>query len=385
MKRLIPIAALLAFLWANAAYSQALLPFVEGQFFDNNGNPLASGKICTYVTGTSTNLATYPTFTDAVNSTNANANPVVLDSAGRANIWLKAGSTYRIIIYANGTGNTCNGTAVGTAIKTVDGVAASPFQFSGDLLPSVTNTYNIGSQTYQWKDEFLSEMLQIAGSSFATVAPTSSGRIVFNSTLGYFQCSQSASTYRRCNDWNEDSSSILSTDFGTARIGKGSALTSGTLQLWAGNSAYGTLQALNTGYVTLTGGGFFYMSIGPTSAVIGDNNGQWFSQTNTGLTLDTGIASNFIQLNGAGNPQATFSSTATIVSIQKTTGSRLEVQASAVVAKDSSSNTMGLWNTTSSASATNLWLLNNGTLSNVKIESTSTSCQSASKKCLYVD
>ncbi len=105
--------------------SQSLLPYFEGQWWDNNGNPLASGRVCTTVSSTTTNQATYPTYADAVALTNPNSNPVVLDSAGRANIWLKAGVFYRIALYANGTGNTCNGSAVGTLIKAVDGVAAA--------------------------------------------------------------------------------------------------------------------------------------------------------------------------------------------------------------------------------------------------------------------
>lgn len=114
-----------------AAHSQALLPYVEGGFFDNNGNPLSAGKICTTVSGSSvTNLATYPTFADAVALTNANPNPVVLDSAGRGSIWLPGGVAYRISIYANGTGGTCNGSAVGTVIKTVDGVSAFPLNIT---------------------------------------------------------------------------------------------------------------------------------------------------------------------------------------------------------------------------------------------------------------
>ena len=62
-----------------------LTPFPVMQFFDNNGDPLVGGKLYTYQAGgPSTPLATY---TDA-SGTTPNANPVILDSAGRANIWL---------------------------------------------------------------------------------------------------------------------------------------------------------------------------------------------------------------------------------------------------------------------------------------------------------
>lgn len=58
------------------------------QFLDNSGDPLASGKIYTYQGGTTTPLSSYPTYDDAVAGTNANANPLVLDSAGRGQVWL---------------------------------------------------------------------------------------------------------------------------------------------------------------------------------------------------------------------------------------------------------------------------------------------------------
>lgn len=50
---------------------------------------LSGGKVYTYDAGTLTARSTYPTFADAAASTNANANPVILDSRGEANIVIK--------------------------------------------------------------------------------------------------------------------------------------------------------------------------------------------------------------------------------------------------------------------------------------------------------
>src|SRR6185437_5344723 len=57
------------------------------------GVPVAGGFVYTYAAGTTTPLVTY---TDASGST-PNADPVVLDSGGFANIWLGA-NTYKIVL-----------------------------------------------------------------------------------------------------------------------------------------------------------------------------------------------------------------------------------------------------------------------------------------------
>ena len=67
-----------------------LSPMPVMQFFDDNGQPLAGGRLYTYEAGTLTPLATY---TDETGTT-SNPNPVVLDAAGRANIWLSTADLY---------------------------------------------------------------------------------------------------------------------------------------------------------------------------------------------------------------------------------------------------------------------------------------------------
>lgn len=67
------------------------IPWVKTQFLDANGDPLAGGKVYTFEAGTSTPKVSY---TDQTAGT-PNANPVILDAAGRADIWLQ-GSAYKI-------------------------------------------------------------------------------------------------------------------------------------------------------------------------------------------------------------------------------------------------------------------------------------------------
>ena len=70
---------------------------VAAQLFDNNGNPLAGGKIYTYLAGTTTPAATYTTSLGNI----AHSNPIVLDGAGRVpsgEIWLTNGVAYKFVV-----------------------------------------------------------------------------------------------------------------------------------------------------------------------------------------------------------------------------------------------------------------------------------------------
>lgn len=66
-------------------------PFL--QFFDENGDPLAGGKIYSYSAGTTTKKATY---TDET-ATHQNTNPIILDDAGRAVVFIQG--SYRFDTY----------------------------------------------------------------------------------------------------------------------------------------------------------------------------------------------------------------------------------------------------------------------------------------------
>jgi len=72
----------------------SLTPTPKQQFFDANGDPLVAGKVYTYAGGTTTPIATY---TDQTGAT-ANANPIILDSRGMANIWLQPTVAYKFVI-----------------------------------------------------------------------------------------------------------------------------------------------------------------------------------------------------------------------------------------------------------------------------------------------
>lgn len=87
--------------------------------FDNSGNIIPSGKLCSYLTGSATPVNTYTTA--ALNV--ANSNPVVMDSAGRATVFLTPGVTYRFTLLTAGSDATC---ATGSTMWTADGITAGP-------------------------------------------------------------------------------------------------------------------------------------------------------------------------------------------------------------------------------------------------------------------
>jgi hypothetical protein len=76
------------------------------QFFTNTGSPLTGGLIYTYEAGTTTPLTTYTSSSGVT----ANANPIVLDSAGRVSsqIWLELSTPYKFVL------KTSAGVTIGT-------------------------------------------------------------------------------------------------------------------------------------------------------------------------------------------------------------------------------------------------------------------------------
>jgi hypothetical protein len=71
-----------------------LIPNPRLRFVDSNGDPLSGGKLYTYTAGTTTPLATYTTQAEP---TPANANPIILDTNGEANVWIGS-SSYKFVL-----------------------------------------------------------------------------------------------------------------------------------------------------------------------------------------------------------------------------------------------------------------------------------------------
>lgn len=106
------------------------------QLFDNNGDKLAGGLIYTYEAGTTTPLATYQDLEGLV----ANANPVVLNSAGRGSIRLTDGVYYKFVIKDSD----------GVTLDTIDDIVAGEIEEEDDnkYLVHVTFAGTAGSSAW---------------------------------------------------------------------------------------------------------------------------------------------------------------------------------------------------------------------------------------------
>lgn len=254
--------------------SVSLSPYAGAgaQFFDNNGNPLAGGLIYTYAAGTTTPIATYTSSSGGT----ANANPIVLDSAGRtpAQIWLTAGNSYKFVLE----------TALGVTIKTDDNIFAS-----FDLSKEVGVAVGLG------------------GSSVATNIAVGDTALDSNTT-------GSNNTAGGYNALTSNTDGIQNTAYGSQAL---DACTSGDYNTADG---YDALSAVTTGNYN-TGGGYRALN----AAVSSDNNTAYGADAlllatgagNTGIGRQAGNnittgANNTLVGNGSQASSATVSNEVTI-------------------------------------------------------------------------
>ena len=152
------------------------------QFFDNNGVPLAGGKLYTYAAGTTTPQVTYTTSAGNV----AHTNPIVLDSAGRVpsgEIWL-AFPPYKFVLHTStnvliatydnirglGASEQIPQNFTGTGSQTIFTLAAAPYSENS------TNVYING--VYQQKNTYSLSGVTLTFSSAPPV--TSSIEVMYN-------------------------------------------------------------------------------------------------------------------------------------------------------------------------------------------------------------
>lgn len=167
-KRICALMVALTLLSSAPVLAQATLaPNIFAQFFDSNGNPLASGRICVFGAGTSTLATTY--LSSTISAGNAQTNPIVLNGAGRPSnggavvgIWLAPGASYKFIL-KDATTTTCV-PDTGVTLLTIDNVQAVPGSSvnldvtgtageslaAGDLVYKSTGSGGGGANAGQW-------------------------------------------------------------------------------------------------------------------------------------------------------------------------------------------------------------------------------------------
>lgn len=118
-----------------------LTPPLFQQFFDSNGDPLAGGKVFTYVAGSSTPTATYK---DRAGT--PNTNPILLDANGSADIWIGPGYFKFVVTDADDV-----------VIKTIDNVSlaggSAESMPSGGLTGQVLKKKTDADFDTEWADE----------------------------------------------------------------------------------------------------------------------------------------------------------------------------------------------------------------------------------------
>lgn len=117
------------------AQSAVVMPVPKIQFLDANGSPYASGKLYSYAAGTTTPLETCADSSLTAGAcVTANLNPVILDTAGRASVFLRP-AVYKFILQ----------TSASVQVYSQDNVTSTTYLGSGT---ASTGTFLRGD--YSW-------------------------------------------------------------------------------------------------------------------------------------------------------------------------------------------------------------------------------------------
>lgn len=167
-----------------ATYS--LVPFFEQQFFDDNGDPLAGGKVTTYLSGTST-----PVFTFSDSTGTLNTNPVILSASGRARIYLDPLLAYKFVLTTSAnvavgldmdpvSVNLGNSLATSFQASTRGLVGAPVFTFSAD---TDTGMYSTAANTLAFTTNGTNRVYIGNGMSVGTATDPGAGSLQLNQAL----------------------------------------------------------------------------------------------------------------------------------------------------------------------------------------------------------
>jgi len=133
-----------------------LSPTAKMAFTNSAGEPLVAGRLYTYIAGTTTLQATY---TDSSGS-QANTNPIILDTRGEANVWL-GGAIYKFVLKD----------ADDALIWTVDNISAPTSAVSPVLSGSVTIDSNTTTPALKITQTGVGPVIRVQDSTDPDITP----------------------------------------------------------------------------------------------------------------------------------------------------------------------------------------------------------------------
>jgi hypothetical protein len=271
IKRIIALLAVLTVMASGSLFAQrSPMPYAKIQFFDRNGHPCAGCRLWSFTAGTTSPTPTYQSSSGA-----ANTNPVIADSAGRANIWLSGATSYKLILEDATTSYLdIYGTAHGVLIWSVDNItdygaylSAGGSIFAGDVTGAydstvvakiqgvaVSATTPTAGQVLVYGSQWAPGAVNLASAAAITgVLPTANG----GNTNGFFKVAGPASSEKTFTFPNA-SSTVLTTNalVTSAQGGTGNGFTKFTGPTTSEKTftlpdASGTIPTVLTGSATL--------------------------------------------------------------------------------------------------------------------------------------
>lgn len=133
-----------------------LLPNGKQQYFTTAGLPAVGYKVATFAAGTSTPQVTWQ---DALKVAQ-NTNPIILDGRGEASIFWDG--AYKVQLQD----------ASGTPIWTQDNLQSQQNGFTATLVPAVTNTIDLGSSGFSWRNGYFGTNLFVGPDAVPVIDPT---------------------------------------------------------------------------------------------------------------------------------------------------------------------------------------------------------------------
>ena len=262
----------------------SLAPVARFQALDSNGDALPGALLYTYESGGSTPLSTYTSQTALV----ANANPVVCDAGGFADVWLATGSQYRFTLKSststavwgpidNLIGQESNTIRVQKFIGGTDFTAGSSTQLTMSYAPGAENNTQIFFDgVYQDKSQYSVSSSTV---TFTDAIPTATVAVEIIYTVN-----QGATTYLVPADIGVTVAALTGTNSATENLiicasDETTALTAGTAKVTFRMPYAFTLSAVRASLSTAqTSGNIFTVDINDSGTTI----------LSTKLTIDNG-------------------------------------------------------------------------------------------------